>query len=153
MGIKITGTGTINGHKQIGLCPQCQKSNILPNKSGLYSVGGMFPAETGRCTECGYVEFETGEGNPNDPVHGGCRAGCRTKHRVSLPITRDRADGVKGHFCVGRYVDGFSMQYWSIKLEDWSSTADRVLTENKADVIVALLTALLRKEKRDAAQA
>lgn len=154
MGIKITGTGTINGHRSPGLCPQCQKSNILPNKSGLYSVPRMFKTETGRCTECGYVEFEIAKGKPTDQAHGGCRSGCRIPHRVSLPVIRDRADGVKGHFCIGRYIDGFYMQYWSVKHRQYLSTADYdPLTEEAAIKLRDEIIATIRENEKDATQA
>lgn len=81
--------------------------------------------------------FYTGKGSASDPVHGGCRMGCRTTHRVSLPQVHDRADGVKGHYCVGRCVDGMYTQFWSTKLGDWCSTADRVLSLDEAEAIVA----------------
>ena len=149
MGIKIAGTGLINGHRTLGTCPQCSDSTILPNMGGCYSVPNMFPNETARCVSCGYVEFESGEGVPEAPVHGGCRMGCRMKHRVSLPVLRDRADGVKGHFCVGRFVDGIYIQLWSIKSQRWSSTADYdPLTEAAAIKIRDELIAAIQEKSK-----
>jgi hypothetical protein len=134
---KINGTVMLNGQKTLGECPQCKVSNIFPNIAGTYSVPDMYPNETARClSDCGYVEFETGKGDREDPVHGGCRTGCQQTHRVSLPVLRDRADGVRGHFAIGQWIDGFYMHYWSVRNRRWASCSDYVsLTEARAQEV------------------
>ena len=51
------------------------------------------------------------------------RIDTKTEPDVMNPYLKDRADGVKGHYCIARkHPDGYT-EYWNDELKKWCSSA------------------------------
>lgn len=49
-----------------------------------------------------------------------------------LPFLSNRADGVDGHYSIGRYNPNLYYEYWNLKAHKWSSCSDEILTLSQA---------------------
>lgn len=49
-----------------------------------------------------------------------------------LPFLSNRADGVDGHYAIGRYNPSGYYEYWNLRSHKWSSCSDDVLTIEQA---------------------
>lgn len=48
-----------------------------------------------------------------------------------LPVIRDRADAVSGHFAIGRFNPGGYWEYWNLHSHKWASCSEAVLSESE----------------------
>lgn len=64
-----------------------------------------------------------------------------------MPHLCDRADGVRGHYCVGRMRRDGYFEYWNGRGNNWSGFADRVLTIAEARVVRDKLIAEMKHEE------
>ena len=53
------------------------------------------------------------------------------KKDIYSPFLSDRADGVKGHYAIGRYT-GEYFEYWNLVHHKWSAFSDKILTYDEA---------------------
>jgi len=61
-----------------------------------------------------------------------------------MPYLVDRADGVKGHYCIGRSDLRGTHYYWNAKLKDWASCCDSVMSLEQALVVLKSMQPTLR---------
>lgn len=55
----------------------------------------------------------------------------KQERAVYAPFLSDRADGVKGHYAIGRY-NGDHFEYWNLVHHKWSAFSDKILTYDEA---------------------
>jgi hypothetical protein len=53
-----------------------------------------------------------------------------------VPFLVDRADGVKGHYAIGRLTDRNTSEYWNLRQHRWASASDDVLTLDQANELL-----------------
>lgn len=60
-----------------------------------------------------------------------------------FPFLKDRADGVRGHYAIGRYNPGKDgngyWEYWNLVSHKWASCSDKVLSLNEATELMKKL--------------